>query len=169
MQRLIYDSWIGWFPKWSKCNHEEGFTQKVYTLRHDLLNFYISRLGDRWFIGGERGDRVNPNFPALTLNPSPRRGEGLWIQFPFSLFWKKGLGDEGKLVIGILWRRSPFEHSIYLMQAIAGLWMKGRSHDIFFLANSTFPKPLPLNSSSSRLMYYSVVMRRSLLRSSIIA
>ncbi|XGB38652.1 MAG: hypothetical protein LVT47_09955 [Cyanobacteria bacterium LVE1205-1] len=49
------------------------YTKSLYA-RHGLLNFYISRLGDRWFIEGERGDRVHP---ALTLNPSPRTGEGL--------------------------------------------------------------------------------------------
>ncbi|MBU6187451.1 MAG: hypothetical protein KGQ16_13890 [Cyanobacteria bacterium REEB444] len=32
-------------------NHKQGFTPKVYRIRHSLLNYYISRLGDRWFLG----------------------------------------------------------------------------------------------------------------------
>ncbi len=37
---------------------------------------------------------MHPTFAALTLNPSPRAGEGLSVRLPFS---QKGLGDEGKL------------------------------------------------------------------------
>jgi hypothetical protein len=47
---------------------------------------------------------VYPTFVTLTLfwyakgfKPSPKAGEGLPIRLPFSLFWEKGLGDEGKL------------------------------------------------------------------------
>ncbi|GAB4477148.1 MAG: hypothetical protein OHK0037_39010 [Elainellaceae cyanobacterium] len=41
--------------------------------------------------------RVHPTFVTLTLNPSPKAGEGLPIRLPFSLFWEKGLGDGGRL------------------------------------------------------------------------
>ena len=167
MQRLIYDSWIGWFPKWSNCDHEKGCTPKVYMLRHDLLNFYIFRLGDRWFVGELRSGTsqfYSPHPKSLSQS-----GRGTLNPVPFLSFWEKGLGDEGKLIIGIPWGRSPFEHWIYLMQAIAGLWVRERFYGIFFLVLSSFPRLLPFRFSSSRLMYYSVVMRRSLLRSSIIA
>jgi hypothetical protein len=34
---------------------------------------------------------------ALTLNPSPKKGEGLKISLaPLLPFWEKGLGDEGQ-------------------------------------------------------------------------
>jgi hypothetical protein len=35
---------------------------------------------------------------ALTLNPSPKQGEGLQSSsVPLLPFWEKGLGDEGRL------------------------------------------------------------------------
>ena len=36
-----------------------------------------------------------PTLHPLTLNPSPK-GQGTLEKVPFSPFWEKGLGDEGK-------------------------------------------------------------------------
>ncbi|NJL41063.1 MAG: hypothetical protein HC833_11190 [Leptolyngbyaceae cyanobacterium RM1_406_9] len=46
-----------------------------------------------------RGDRpwVHPTFAALTLNSSPRAGEGLPIRLPFSLFERRGWGMRANL------------------------------------------------------------------------
>ncbi len=40
---------------------------------------------------------ILPLASALTLNPSPKRGEGLQSGTPLLPFWEKGLGDEGDL------------------------------------------------------------------------
>ena len=40
---------------------------------------------------------MHPTFVALTLNPSPKAGEGFRVRAPLLPFWEKGLGDEGKL------------------------------------------------------------------------
>ncbi|XGB39091.1 MAG: hypothetical protein LVT47_13365 [Cyanobacteria bacterium LVE1205-1] len=71
-----------------------------------LLNCYISRLGDRYFIWGElRSGASSPHPKSLSQS-----GRGTLNPVLLLSFWEKGLGDEGKLVIGILWGRSPFEY-----------------------------------------------------------
>ncbi|UIE38394.1 hypothetical protein [Leptodesmis sichuanensis] len=42
-------------------------------------------------------DRVYPTFVTLTLNPSPKAGEGLPIRLPFSLFGRRGWGMRANL------------------------------------------------------------------------
>ncbi|NJO72603.1 MAG: hypothetical protein HC833_01785 [Leptolyngbyaceae cyanobacterium RM1_406_9] len=54
-------------------------------------------IGSGIFLSPSSLARVHPTFAALTLNPSPRAGEGLPIRLPFSLFGRRGWGDEGKL------------------------------------------------------------------------
>ena len=70
-------------------------------LRHDLLNYYISGLGDRYFIWGElrsgTSQFYSPHPKSLSQN-----GRGTLNPVPILPFWENGLGDEGKLVIGIL-------------------------------------------------------------------
>ncbi|XGB40001.1 MAG: hypothetical protein LVT47_04180 [Cyanobacteria bacterium LVE1205-1] len=69
--------------------------------RHDLLNYYISRLGDRWFIGGE-GRLGTSQFYSPHPKSLSQRGRGTLNLVPILPFWENGLGDEGKLVIEIL-------------------------------------------------------------------
>ncbi|XGB40248.1 MAG: hypothetical protein LVT47_06025 [Cyanobacteria bacterium LVE1205-1] len=76
------------------------YAKSLYA-RHDLLNFYISRLGDRWFIGGE-GRSGTSQFYSPHPKSLSQNGRGTLNPVPILPFWEKGLGDEGKLAIGIL-------------------------------------------------------------------
>jgi hypothetical protein len=40
---------------------------------------------------------MHPTFVVLTLNPSPKAGEGLSIRLPFSLFGRRGWGMRANL------------------------------------------------------------------------
>ena len=59
-----------------------------------LLNYYIFRLGDRWFVGELRSGTsqfYSPHPKSLSQN---RRGT--LNPVPLLSFWENGLGDEGK-------------------------------------------------------------------------